>query len=218
MKSFAGLTYYDILNIPANSSFIEIKRAYRDVLAIYNDDSLATYSLFASDERDNILGTIEEAFSTLIDEDKRATYDGMIVSSGQVDVSILSRKDKKKPIPLFHANNLTKEDNLVGWVKRKHIEKKVKKLSENMLSKDLISGNDLEELRKAIGIEISDIHVVTKVSISVLKAIENNQFEDLPSGFYLKNFLKSYSEILQIDSQKIIDGYLKNISHVQKND
>jgi len=217
MKNFAGLTYYDILNIPVNSSFMEIKRAYRDVLAIYNDDSLATYSLFASDERDNILGIIEEAFSTLIDEDKRATYDRMIVSSGQVDVSILSKKDKKKPIPLFHANNLTKKDNLVGWVKRKYIEKKVKKLSENILSKDMISGNDLKKLRKAIGIEISEIHVVTKVSIAVLKAIENNQFEDLPSGFYLRNFLKSYSEILQIDSQKIIDGYLKNISRVQKN-
>lgn len=218
MKNFAGLTYYDILNIPANSSFIEIKRAYRDVLAIYNDDSLATYSLFASDERDNILRIIEEAFSTLIDEDKRATYDRMLVSSGQVDVSILSIKDKKKPIPLFHANNLTKEDNLVGRVKRKYIEKKVKKLSKKILSKDLISGNDLKELRKAIGIEISEIYVVAKISISVLKAIENNQFEDLPSGFYLRNFLKSYSEILQIDSQKIIDGYLKNISHVQKND
>jgi len=217
MKSFAGLTNYDILNIPANSSFIEIKRAYRDVLAIYNDDSLATYALFASDERDNILRIIEEAFSTLIDKGKRATYDRMLVSSGQVDVSILSRKDKKKPIPLFHINNLTKEDDLVERVKRKYIEKKVKKLSKNILSKDLISGNDLEELRKTIGIEISEIHVVTKVSIAVLKAIENNQFEDLPSGFYLRNFLKSYSEILQIDSQKIIDGYLKNISHVQKN-
>ena len=217
MKSFAGLTYYDILNIPANSSFIEIKRAYRDVLAIYNDDSLATYALFASDERDNILRIIEEAFSTLIDKGKRATYDRMLVSSGQVDVSILSRKDKKKPIPLFHGNNLTKEDDLVERVKRKYIEKKVKKLSKNILSKDLISGNDLEELRKAIGIEISEIHIVTKVSIPVLKAIENNQFEDLPSGFYLRNFLKSYSEVLQIDSQKIIDGYLKNIYHVQKN-
>jgi hypothetical protein len=218
MKNFAGLTYYDILNIPGNSSFIEITRAYRDVLAIYNDDSLATYSLFASDERDNILRIIEEAFSTLIDEDKRATYDRTLVSSGQVDVSILSRKDTKKPIPLFHANNLTIEDNLVGRVKRKYKEKKVEKLSKNILSKDLISGYDLEELRKAIGIEISEIHVVTKVSISVLKAIENNQFEDLPSDFYLTNFLKSYSEILQIDSQKIIDGYFKNISHVQKND
>lgn len=218
MKNFAGLTYYDILNIPANSSFIEIKRAYRDVLAIYNDDSLATYSLFTSDERDNILRIIEEAFSTLIDEGKKAAYDRMLVNSGQVDVSILSRKDKKKPIPLFHAINLTKEDNLVGRVKKKSIEKKVKKLSKKILSKDLISGNDLKELRKAIGIEISEIYVVAKISISVLKAIENNQFEDLPSGFYLRNFLKSYSEILQIDSQKIIDGYLKNISHVQKND
>jgi curved DNA-binding protein CbpA len=217
MKSFAGLTYYDILNIPANSSFIEIKRAYRDVLAIYNDDSLATYALFPSDERDNLLKTIEGAFSTLIDKGKRVAYDRMLVRSGQVDVSILSRQDKKKPIPLFHGKNLTKEDDLVERVKRKYIEKKVKKLSKNILSKDLISGNDLEELRKAIGIEISEIHVVTKVSIAVLKAIENNQFEDLPSGFYLRNFLKSYSEILQIDSQKIIDGYLKNISHVQKN-
>ena len=65
MKSFDGLNYYQILQIPVNSSFIEIKRAYKEALSIYGEDSLATYSLFLNEERDNILNVIEKAFFTL---------------------------------------------------------------------------------------------------------------------------------------------------------
>jgi cytoskeletal protein RodZ len=108
--------------------------------------------------------------------------------------------------------------NLAERVRKKSSEKQVEKLTNEILSKDLISGSDLIQLREAVGVELSEIDVITKISSSVLKSIEEDQFENLPSDIYLKNFLKSYAEVLQIDSQKIVDGYLKNISHCQKSD
>ena len=109
-------------------------------------------------------------------------------------------------------------DNLAESVRKKSKQKEVEKLTNEILSKDLISGSDLIKLRKAVGVELSEIDVVTKISVTVLKSIEEDQFENLPSDIYLKNFLKSFAEVLQIDSQKIVDGYLENISHYQKND
>ncbi len=94
MKSIDNLNYYEILKIPLNASFIEIKQAYSYVLSIYDEDSFATYSLFSHDERDTVLKVIEKAFVTLIDEDKRADYDKMLVESGQVDMAVI-RKDQK---------------------------------------------------------------------------------------------------------------------------
>jgi curved DNA-binding protein CbpA len=217
MKNLNGLNYYQVLQIPVNASYIEIKRAYKDSLSIYSEDSLATYSMFSNDERDNILKKIEEAFITLIDEKKRAAYDKMLVDSGQVEASGI-KTDKKTPTHLFHINTSTDENNLTERVRQRSKQEDFKRLSNEILSKDLISGSDLKRLRTTVGIELSEIDVVTKISVIVLRSIEENQLGNLPADIYLKNFLKSYAEILQIDSQKVVDGYLKNISIIQKMD
>jgi len=211
MKNFERLTYYDILKIPPNSSSFEIKRAYRDALSIYNEDSLVTYSLFSSDERDKILKTIEEAFLALINENKRAAYDRMLTDSGQIDLSITSMINQKKPVP-FYLGNINNIDNFAERVRKKSREKEIKKLTNEILSKDLISGDDLKKIREAVDVEISEINAITRISVSVIKSIEGNQSESLPPKLYLRNFLRTYAEILKIDPQRIIDGYLKNIS------
>jgi len=217
MKSLNGLNYYEVLQIPVNASYIEIKRAYRDSLSIYSEDSLATYSMFSNNERDNILKNIEKAFLTLIDENKRTAYDKMLVDSGQVEATSI-RTDKKTPTHLFHSNTSTDETDLTERVRQISKQEDFKRLSNEILSKDLISGSDLKKLRKTVGIELSEIDIVTKISVIVLRSIEENQLENLPADIYLKNFLKSYAEIFQIDSKRIVDGYLKNISHIQKMD
>ncbi len=76
----------------------------------------------------------------------------------------------------------------------------------------MISGTDLKNLRESVGIDLREVFEVTRVNIPTLKSIEENEFDKLPPIIYLKNFLKSYSDILQLDSTTIIDGYIKNMT------
>ena len=215
MKNFEGLNYYEILKIPANSTSFEIKRAYQDALSIYNEDSLVTYSLFSNEERDKILKTIKEAFLTLIDENKRAAYDTTLLDSKQIKVSITSIENQEKP-PHAQPYNMTNNDDSAEKAKKKLRKKELETLCNEIFPNDLISGDDLKKLRKTAGIELSEINAATKISVSVLTSMEEDRIESLPPSLYLKNFLRHYAEILQIDPQKVIDGYLKHISSAQK--
>ncbi len=57
--------------------------------------------------------------------------------------------------------------------------------------------------------------MITKISAMVLRSIEANRYESLPADVYLNNFLRSYAQILQIDSQRVIDGYYQSRSLVR---
>lgn len=216
MKSFDELNNYEILDIPINASEFEIRQAYKEALSIYDKDSLATYSLFTDDERSNVLKKIEKAFYTLIDEKTRTDYDKMLVKSGKVEASSLNKKIQRKPIPLFRTRTSIDESSFFKKIKRKVEENEVKEISNQIVSKDVIWGKDLKTLRESLGIELEEIFEVARISISILQAIEENQTENLPSKIYLKNFLKLYAEILQVDSKRIIDGYLKSIHPYQE--
>ena len=212
MKKFDGLNYYEILKIPITSSYLEIKRAYIDALSLYSENSIVTYSLFSKEERDKIIDDIENAFSTLTNDQKRAAYDQMLVDSGQVDTLIPFREKQHPSTSPSSARASVNENQLYSRVKEKLLTEDVKTLSDEILLKERLSGGDLQKLRKAVDVKLEEIQYITKISASVLTAIEENRFEELPPVTYLRSFLKSYAKILQIDPQKIIDGYLKTIS------
>jgi DnaJ-class molecular chaperone len=216
MKKFDGLNYYEILKIPMTSSFLEIKRAYKDALSLYSEDSIVTYSLFSKEERDKIIDDIENAFSTLTNDQKRAAYDHMLVDSGQVDTSIPFKEKQYPSTPPSSARESVNENQLYSRVKEKLLMEDVKTLSDEILLKERLSGGDLQKLRNAVDVKLEEIQYITKISASVLTAIEENRFEELPPVTYLRSFLKSYAKILQIDPQKVTDGYLKTISLSQK--
>lgn len=218
MKKLDGLNYYEILKIPITSSYFEIKRAYKDALSLYNEDCIVTYSLFSKEERDKIIEDIERAFSTLADDQKRAAYDQMLVDSGQVETLIPSREKQYISNPLSSTRASVNESQVYSRVKEKLLMEDVKTLSDEILLKERLSGDDLKKLRKAVDVKLQEIQNITKIRTSVLKAIEENRFEELPPATYLKSFLKSYTKILQIDPQKVIDGYLKSISHSKEAD
>ncbi len=215
MRKFEDLSYYEILEIPIGASSYEIREAYKEALSIYNEDSLTSYSLFTDDERDEIREKVEEAFLTLIDEVKRADYDRMLVDSGRVDEQILHGKQQGKPAQLFTHNKVTYSNAVSNMVRKKIEERDVEDMAEKILSEERISGSDLKRLREAVGIKQEEVFEITRISMSVLDAIENDHIENLPPPIYLKNFLKQYAEILQLDSEKIVEGYTSHITRGQ---
>ncbi len=216
MKKFEELNYYEILEIPMNASYFEIRQAYKNELSIYEEDSIISYSFFSEDERVEILKRIEEAFLTLIDEDKRRAYDRVLVKEGVVDGSVLFKKTQKEPIPLFPTDSCGDNKALVERVKRRAEDKDVIAISNDILSKELISGGDLKRLRESIGISLEEVFEVARIRKSFLRAIEEDQFENLPPMVYLRSFLKSYAELLQIDPQKVVEGYTNNAALSQE--
>lgn len=213
IKKFKDLNYYELLSIPYNASSFEIRQAYKHILAIYEENSLATYSLFVEDERKVILSKIEDAFLTLIDDKKRKAYDNNLVSIGEVSDNIFTDKEQKKAIPIFQKSEARTSNNSLARIKKKIQEKEAADLATNMLKSDQITGKDLRNLRESLGIELEEIFQATKISPTALAAIEKDDMANLPPKIYLISFLKSYAEALQLDPKQVVEGYIRNISY-----
>jgi cytoskeleton protein RodZ len=72
------------------------------------------------------------------------------------------------------------------------------------------SSNNSQELkaaREALGLSLADIFKRTRISITYLQAIENNDFHLLPTSTYAINFIKTYARTLGIDSNPILINY-----------
>jgi len=212
IKKFEDLNYYELLRISYNASSFEIRQAYKHVLAIYEENSLATYSFFAEDERKLILSRIEVAFLTLIDDKKRKVYDNNLVNTGEASDKILTDREKKKAIPIYLTSKARENDNSLARIKEKIQENKAGDLVTTMLKRDHISGKDLRNLRESLGIELEEIFQATKISPTALAAIEKDDVVNLPPKIYLISFLKSYAEALQLDPKQVVEGYIKSIS------
>jgi cytoskeletal protein RodZ len=68
-----------------------------------------------------------------------------------------------------------------------------------------------------LAIEIHEIHAITRISRSILQMIEADRYDSLPAEIYLKQFLKSYAEILQISPLAVVEGYLKLMRQADQN-
>jgi cytoskeleton protein RodZ len=68
-------------------------------------------------------------------------------------------------------------------------------------------GNSLREARVRQGLEYPQIELATKIRAKYIRALEDEQFELLPTGTYIKGFLRSYAEFLGLDGQLYVDEY-----------
>lgn len=71
--------------------------------------------------------------------------------------------------------------------------------------------SDLKAVREAKGLSLKDVHEKTKISVSVLDALEKGEFHLLPPDVYTRNFVRNYADFLQVDSQPFLD-YFKHES------
>jgi cytoskeleton protein RodZ len=68
-------------------------------------------------------------------------------------------------------------------------------------------GNTLREARLRRGLDILDCEAETKIRAKYLRAMEEEQFDLMPSPTYVRGFLRTYAEFLGLDGQLVLDEY-----------
>ena len=210
MKKLQDRHFYEFLNVEFNASPLDISRAYKELHELYREDSLASYSFFCKQEREEILAKLQEAYSTLMDEDKRYRYDRLLIERGILPEEKQFQAEHRalrhtSPSNHFIRNPILKiTDELKALITSNSV-------IQEILSYDILSGKDLRRIRRELGISLEVIGEITKIRPIFLRAIEDDAFDIAPSRMFLKSYLKAYAQCIGLDANIVASRYLKRI-------
>ncbi|HEY4221518.1 MAG TPA: helix-turn-helix domain-containing protein [Myxococcota bacterium] len=71
-----------------------------------------------------------------------------------------------------------------------------------------IGGDVIKALRDAKGLSVEELAEATKIRKQYLKAIEEQDFAELPARVYLRGFLTQIARVLKVDRARLAEGYL----------
>lgn len=71
------------------------------------------------------------------------------------------------------------------------------------------TGSDLKTVRESSGITLKDLFESTRIRISILEAIESEEFHLLPEPVYARIFIKTYAQAVGVDNEKMLSRYEK---------
>ena len=70
-------------------------------------------------------------------------------------------------------------------------------------------GECLKRKREELGISVKDLGDKLRIKVDYLEDLEENNYEKLPPDVYVKGFIKSYSELVGFNPEKMIELFKK---------
>jgi len=71
-----------------------------------------------------------------------------------------------------------------------------------------VTGAFLKKVREIRGLELNDIAQRTKISERYLRALEDEQFADMPAAVYVRGYVTEYARALRLNPQRAAESYL----------
>jgi len=71
---------------------------------------------------------------------------------------------------------------------------------------------DLPRFRKRAGVSLDDIVQRTKISSRFLRAIEDEQFDQLPGGIFSTSYLRQYAAAIGYDEEALVAYYSQKVN------
>ena len=230
-------SYYEILEVPPDSSQEEIHLAYQRVKNTYVIDNIALHSIMTKRECTAILEMAEEAYSILGEPSKRKAYDkakGFSPKEEKDDLkdftnnktncsqTLLDTKLTTQPrttiiadfrdTPPSHSEASVSK---VAALNRFSLDYKLDpKMEKKIESCQLFTGTFLKEIRTYKGVDLPRMNNITKVSKTYLKNIEEENLENLPALTYVRGFVYQYAKTLKLNPDHVANSY---ISRFRKN-
>src|SRR5580765_3433510 len=70
-------------------------------------------------------------------------------------------------------------------------------------------GDRLKQQREQKSISLDDISLSTKIGTRMLRALEEEKFEQLPGGIFNKGFVRAYARHVGLDEEQTLADYLE---------
>jgi curved DNA-binding protein CbpA len=202
MKPIGEQNFYEIFEIPTTATREQIEQAYALAKKTYGDQSLATYSLFDSDERKEIIRKIHLAYETLSDEKRRRAY----------DQEILGQVGPQKPL-----RAVSEPFKAEAPVSGSEPQIPAAQTSEPV-NIESMTGIDLRQIREQRGIPLQEIASKTRINITYLEFLEKDQFRSLPPAVYLRSYVFQYARLLDLDPGRVADRILFLVEQAKRSE
>jgi cytoskeleton protein RodZ len=72
-------------------------------------------------------------------------------------------------------------------------------------------GTILREARNRREVELAEVEVATRIRLRYLRAIESEEWDVLPGGFYTRGFIRTYAAFLGLDGDRLAGDYRENV-------
>lgn len=76
-------------------------------------------------------------------------------------------------------------------------------------------GPALKEARSKKSVTLDDVHSKTKIHPRILQLLEEEKFDKIPSPLFVKSFLKTYAEYLELSPEELVGAYEKKNGDAQ---
>ncbi|PID37698.1 MAG: hypothetical protein CSB49_08685, partial [Proteobacteria bacterium] len=222
----AEQNHYEILGIHPGAPEAEVRSAARRVRRIYDAASPAIYGVAPPAEIDEVLRRVEEAYATLVDPEKSQDYIRAIFPDWQAAPESETKPSRRaesasssytpagrsseRPRPSASSSVIPRVTKAVreGILAPAEIEPIPGAPMPTIDAETEFSGALLREVREARGHDLQDIADSTKISISHLRAIEDENFVNTPAPVYLRGFIRAIAKHLKLDAQQVVTTYM----------
>jgi flagellar biosynthesis protein FlhG len=180
---------YELLEIYPGASEEEIRRALKRIRDHFGSDDLAVRGICSDHACRQYQNQAEVAHATLIDKSKRREYDRTAFPDG---------------FPSHYERLLYEQAGTPDKPRRAHDS-----MPKVEIGKDqIVDGKLLSKIRKERGIDLADISNRIKVSVTYLRAIEEERFDDLPEPVFVRGFVTEFARYLKIDSKRAAKEFM----------
>lgn len=218
-------TYYEILEISAESAHHEIVAAYEKAKAAYSPDSPALYTMFTQEEAEELRKLVEEAFLILGNQAKRREYDLVLKARmKQPTQDDLPDFIPQSPTPVKQHTPVKTTNHKVepapqtmnpsqtippGFAKsRLSVYEVNEKFEAELAATTEFDGEMIKKVRQYKNINLDQMSKETRISRSYLAALESNDYDALPAPVFSRGFVVQVSRILNIDENIVANSYM----------
>jgi hypothetical protein len=74
------------------------------------------------------------------------------------------------------------------------------------------SGALLSAVRDARGLSLQEMSDSSRISVRYLQALEDDDFERLPSATFVRGYVREMARLLELDEDRVVEGYMRRFS------